>query len=137
MSIRVNFHQFAPDLTRFLGLAQMAKRDGKEGAGEIGLGTKQDALPEQGCRGLVVAGDQVGRAEKMDVQVLDRRIQPDRLLDMGDGGERLAAVDVDDPARIVRLSVVRIEVQRDIRDIAKWEPAGASAADRSRSFFHK
>ena len=51
----------------------------------------------------------------MDVQVLDRRIQPDRLLDMGDGSERLTAVDVDDAARIVRLSVVRIEVQRDIR----------------------
>src|SRR5208337_151933 len=89
---------FAPDLTRFLGLAQMAKRDGKEGAREIGLRTKQDALPEQGCRGLVVASDQVSRAKKMDVQVLDRRIEPDRLLDMGDGGERLAAIYVDDAA---------------------------------------
>ena len=34
----------------------------------------------------------------MDVQVLDRRIEPDRLLDMGDGGERLAAIYVDDAA---------------------------------------
>jgi hypothetical protein len=84
---RVNFNQFAPDLTRFLGLAQMAKRDGKEGAGEIGFGTKQDALPEQGCSGPVVAGDQVGRAEKMDVQVLDRRIEPDRLLGRASRGQ--------------------------------------------------
>jgi hypothetical protein len=51
----------------------------------------------------------------MDVELLDRRIEPDRLLDMGDGGERLAAIDVDDAARIVRLGLVRIEVQRDIR----------------------
>ena len=41
---RVDFHQLAPDLTRFLGLTQMAERDGKEGAREIGLRTEQDAL---------------------------------------------------------------------------------------------
>ena len=112
---RVDLHQLAPDLTRFLGLAQMAERDSKEGAREIGLRTEPDALPEQGRRDLVVAGDQVGRAEKMDIEVLDRRIEPDRLLDMGNGGEGVAAIDVDDAAGIVRLGVVRVEVQRRVR----------------------
>ena len=115
MIFRVDLHQFPPDLTRFLNLAQMAKRDGEEGAREIGFRTKLDALAEPGCRGRVVAGDQICRAEKMEVMVVERRIEADRLLDIGHGGERLAAIDVDDAARIVRLSVVRTEVQRDIR----------------------
>ena len=68
-------------------------------------GTKQDALSEQGCRGLVVAGDQVGRAEKMDVKVvnlavLDRRIAPEGAPDRR--RQRLRSVD-DEQARHGRI----------------------------------
>jgi hypothetical protein len=45
----------------------MAKRDGKKGAREICLRGEPNTLPELGRRGFVIAGDQIGRAEKMDV----------------------------------------------------------------------
>jgi hypothetical protein len=41
---RIDLHQLAPDPTGFLGLAQMAERDGEESAREIGLRIEPDSL---------------------------------------------------------------------------------------------
>src|SRR5438034_1590805 len=64
---RIDLHQLAPDPTGFLGLAQMAERDSKKGAGEVGLRGELDTLLEQRRGSFEFAGDKIGRAEKVDV----------------------------------------------------------------------
>ena len=44
---RIDLHQLAPDPTGFVGLAQVAERDGKKGAREIGLRGPSDTFLEQ------------------------------------------------------------------------------------------
>ena len=63
----------------------MAERDGKKRARKVSLRGEPDALPEKVRRGFVIAGDQAGRAERVYVLLFDRRIEPGRPLDMGDG----------------------------------------------------
>src|SRR5271157_1164533 len=63
---RIDLHQFAPDPPGLVGLAQMAEGDGKKGAREISPGRDPDALLELRSSVFVLAGDQVGRTEKVD-----------------------------------------------------------------------
>jgi hypothetical protein len=103
-----------------------SKRDGKEGAREIGLRTELNAFPEQRRGGFEIAGDQIGGSEKVDVLMLNR-IEPDGLLDVGNGREGLAAKDIDDAELVVCVSVVWIEIH----------PRGRLGGGSARSFFHR
>ena len=64
---RIDLHQFAPDPAGFLGLVQMAERDSKKGAREVGLRRELYTLPEQRRGSFEFAGDKIGGAEKVDV----------------------------------------------------------------------
>lgn len=83
----------------------MAKRDGEKGAREVGFRTELDTLTKQVRRCGVVARRQMGRAEKVEIMLLERRIEANGLLDIGNSGKRLPAIDAGKAARAVRVSM--------------------------------
>ena len=84
--LRIDLHQLAPDLSGFLALSQMAERDSEKGPREVGLRRDPNALLEERRGVFVLAGDQVGRAEKVGIKIAQHWIEPHGLLDMRDGG---------------------------------------------------
>src|SRR6185312_14164194 len=72
---RIDLHEFAPDASGLVDLAEMAKGGRKRGAGKIRSGHEANAFPEMSCRCFVLAGQQVCRAQEVEVLLTLSRVQ--------------------------------------------------------------
>ena len=106
--------KLAPHTARLLDIAEMTEGGHKDGAGKIGVRHEDDPLPQQGGRRLVLAGHQIGEAQKMKKLGAHRRVKPHRLLDLRYGFERLSGEGADGAAKVVRQRKTRIERQRSV-----------------------
>jgi hypothetical protein len=109
---RIDLHQLAPDPARFRDFAQMAERDSKKGAREVGRRDELDTLLEQRRGSFEFVCHKIGRAEKVDVWLIRRGIEPDGLLDMGNSGEGLW------PSLLIRAPLVRSTTARSTNALA-------------------
>src|SRR5262245_15083975 len=111
---RIDLHEFAPDASGLVDLAEMAKGGRKRGAGKIRSGHEADAFPEMSCRCFVLAGQQVCRAQEVEVLLTLSRVQTHGPFDHWNCFQRLSREAANGANNVVSHSVIRVQRQRDL-----------------------
>ena len=105
----IDFLKLAPDTVGFVQMTQVAQRRCEKRARQVRRRIDRDTVPKKTRRSFVVAAHKMGHAKKMDVLLLEGRVEAHRPLNEGDRLGRLSGIDVNGPPYAERGRVVRVE----------------------------
>ena len=104
--------ELTPHLAGLVEPAEMRERGGQIDARQVGAGIERDALAKHLNRLFHLAREKIAHRLKVQVVLLEGRVEPDGLFDIGQALERLALEEVHEPAHVQRQREVRVERER-------------------------